>query len=87
MLLILARHRIKRKRKEALEKEKRRFLVRRLFAESQTKGELVAGIKLFAHEYLQKQFRMSPTSLEELLGWIAPRIIKNSEKRQTIGPE
>ena len=35
-------------------------------------------------EYLQKQFRMLPTNLEELLGWIAPQIIKNSEKRQTI---
>ena len=90
LLLILARHQIKRKRKEALEKEKRRFWVRRLFAERQTKGEfhtLIADMKLFDHEYFQKQFRMLPTKLEELLGWIAPRIIKNSEKRQTIGQE
>ena len=90
LLLILARHRIKQKRKEALGKEKRRFRVRSIFAERQTKGEfhtLVADMKLFDHEYFQKQFRMSPTRLEELLGWITPRIINNSEKRQAIGPE
>ena len=39
LLLISARNRIKRKRKEALEKEKRRFWVRGFFAERQTKGE------------------------------------------------
>ena len=88
LLLVLARHRIK-KRKEALEKKKRRFWVRRIFEERKTKGEfhtLVADMKLFDHEYFQKQFRMSPTKLEELLRWVAPRIIKKSEKRETNCP-
>ena len=93
LLLLLAMHRIKRKRQEKLlltEKKKRRFWVRRIFEERQTKGEfhtVVAYLKLFDHEYFQKQFRMSPTKLEELLGWIVPRITKSSEKRQPIGPE
>ena len=89
LLLLLAMHRIKRKRQEKLlltEKKKRRFWVRRIFEERQTKGEfhtVVADLKLFDHEYFQKQFRMSPTKL----GWLAPIITKNSEKRQPIGPE
>ena len=90
LLLLIARHRLNRKRMEALEKKKKRFWVRRLFAERERKGEfhtLVADLKLFDHEYFEKQFRMSPTKHEELLGWIAPRIIKNSEKRKAIGPE
>ena len=89
LLLVLARHRIK-KRKEALEKKKRRFWVRRIFEERKTEGvfhTVVADMKLFDHDYFQKQFRMSPTKLEELLRWVAPRIIKKSEKREPIAPE
>ena len=89
LLLVLVRHRIK-KRKEVLEKKKRRFCVRIIFEEIKTKGDfhtLVADMKLFNHEYFQKQFRMSPTKLEELLRWVAPRIIKKSEKREPIAPE
>ena len=32
------------------------------------------------------QFRMNPTKFEELLSYIAPEIMKSSEKREAISP-
>ena len=33
-------------------------------------------MRLFDHEYFHKQFRMSPTKLEELLNWVVSKIKK-----------
>ena len=44
-------------------------------------------MKLFDHEMFFKQFRMPPTNLEELLQWVAPRIVKSNLKRESISPE
>ena len=48
---------------------------------------LIQELKLFDSEYFVKQFRMMPTKLEELLSWVAPKIVKSSVKREPIGPE
>ena len=53
------------------------------------KGEyhlLVKDLALCDHEMFFSQFRMSPTKFEELLSYVAPLIIKASEKREPIGP-
>ena len=48
---------------------------------------MVQDLKLFDSEYFFKQFRMTPGKLEELLGWVAPRILKSNVKREAISPE
>ena len=86
LLLILRRRLLFRKKKE----KKRRFLVGKIFTERKQKGEfytLVEDLKLFDIEYFFKQFRMTPRKLEELLGWVAPRILKSNVKREAISPE
>ena len=64
-------------------KNKRRFWVREIFLERKQKSELntlVKEMKLHDHEYFKKEFRMSPTQLEEeLLSWVAPKITKKSD--------
>ena len=68
LLLVLVRQRIK--KRKAKRWRKRDFGCREYLRKRKTKGEfhtLVADMKLFDHEYFQKQFRMSPTKLEELL--------------------
>ena len=60
---------------------KRRFLFRKIFSERKQKGEfytLIQDLKLFHSEYFVKKFRMTPRKLEELLGWVAPRILKSN---------
>ena len=64
--------------------------MRKIFTERKQKGEfytLVQDLKLFESEYFFKQFRMTPRKLEELLGWVAPRILKSNVKREAISPE
>ena len=85
LLLFLRRRLLFRKKKE-----KKRFLVGKIFIERKQKGEfytLVEDLKLFDIEYFFKQFRMTPRKLEELLGWVAPRILKSNVKREAISPE
>ena len=56
--------------------------------EGKQKGEdqlLVKDLVLCDHEMFFSQFRMSPTKFEELLSYVAPLIMKASEKRETIG--
>ena len=48
---------------------------------------MVQEMKLFDHELFFKHFRMLPSKLEELLGWVAPKITKSGVKRDPIGPE
>ena len=70
-------------------KKRKRFWVRRLFAERKTKGEfylLIRDLRLFDSEYFFKYYRMSNVQYEEVLRWVAPRITKCTQKREPIGP-
>ena len=83
-LLRLHYIRLKKKRKS-----KKRFCVRRIFADRKTKGELhmlVKELNLFDHEYFFKQFRMLPDRLEELFTLVGPKILKCSMRREAICP-
>ena len=48
---------------------------------------LIHDLNLFDSEYSFKQFRMTPTKLEELLSWVAPKVEKSSVRREPTGPE
>ena len=69
--------------------KRKRFWMRRIYLERQQKGEfhlLVREMMLFDHEYFFKCFRMTPSTYEQLLGWLAPLISKESTKmRESIG--
>ena len=47
---------------------------------------LVKDLVLRDHEMFFSQFRMNPNKFEELLSYVAPLIMKASEKRDSIGP-
>ena len=87
LILILLRRRLKRKALQT--RKKRRFWVRKIYAERCEKGEyhqLVREMKLFDKEYFLQHFRMSPDRFEELLKYVAPKITKFSLRRKPIGP-
>ena len=90
-ILLLWLFRKRRKSRRLIEKKKqRKFWVRPIFRERKLKGEFhifIQDLKLFDSEYFFKQFRMTPTKLEELLSWVAPKIEKSSVRRKPIGPE
>ena len=69
---------------------RKRFWVRKIYKDRLQKGEfhmLVKDLRLHDHEYFFKCFRMSPSTFEELLSFIAPFIIKqNTVMRDPIGP-
>ena len=44
-------------------------------------------MELYDHKYFFKSFRMSATSLEQLLSWIDPRIFKSSLRQEAISPK
>ena len=81
-ILLLRRRRLK------PQKEKRRFWIRRIYSEREFKGEyalLVKDMMLYDHHYFFAYFRMSPSTFENLLSWIAPIIIKKTTRlRQPI---
>ena len=89
-ILLLWLFRKRRKSRRLIEKKKqRKFWVRSIFRERKLKGEfhtLIQDLKLFDTEYFFKQFRMTPTNLEELLSWVAPKIEKSSVRHELIGP-
>ena len=63
--------------------------MRKLFVERKAKGEfntLVKDLMLSDHVYLFKSFRMSPTTFEQLLSWVAPHIRKSSRIRDVTYP-
>ena len=67
-----------RRRRKRLEKYKKRFSVRRIYAEREQKGEyhlLVKELMLYDEEYFFHCFRMSPTTFEKLLSWIGPLVV------------
>ena len=77
ILLYLLRRRIQRR------KYFKSKWVRKLFVERKIKGDfwlLIKDMELYDHEYFFKSFRMSPTSLQQLLSWIGPRIFKSSQR-------
>ena len=90
-ILLLWLFRKRRKSRRLIEKKKqRKFWVRPIFRERKLKGEFhifIQDLKLFDSEYFFKQFRMTPTKLEELLSCVAPKIEKSSVRRKPIGPE
>ena len=79
-----------RRRRQRLQKYKKRFWVRRIYADRREKGEfslLVKDLMLHDHEYFFRYFRMSPSCFEELLAMVAPKITKTSTKmREPIRP-
>jgi hypothetical protein len=63
--------------------------VRRIFAESKAKGAyhtLIREMRLFDHEYLFKQFRMTPARFDHLLSLVGPDITNCSLRREVIPP-
>ena len=60
----------------------KRFWVRQLYQERKLKGEfnlLIHDMKLYDSELFFQYFRMTPSTLEILLSWVAPLI----EKKET----
>ncbi|XP_065675624.1 uncharacterized protein LOC136091841 [Hydra vulgaris] len=76
--------------KREKEKNKKRFWVRKVYAERLQKGEfhlLVQDFRLHDQEYFFKYFRMSPTTNEELLSFVAPVIVKQrTTMRDPVSP-
>ena len=57
--------------------------MRCIYLERQQKREfhlLVGEMMLFDHEYFLKCFRMTPSTYEQLLGWLSPLISKEYTK-------
>ena len=69
--------------------KRKRFWMTGSYLERQQKGEfhlLVRKMMFFDYEYFFKCFRMTPSTYEQLLGWLAPLISKESTKmRESIG--
>lgn len=88
LLLLLLRRRQQRRGKQ--EKYKKRFWIRKIFQQRQTKSEyhlLIKELQLYDHEYFFKQFRMLPSKFEELLSFVAPFIAKSSLRRDAVSLE
>ena len=79
MLLILLY--LRRRKRQQLRKS-RKVWVRRIYNERDFKGEhalLVKDMMLHDHEYFFNYFRMSPTTFEKLLSWVAPLVRKQHD--------
>ena len=78
------------RRRRLLHKYKKRFSVRKIYAEQKQKGEyhlLVKELMLYDEEYFFTCFRMSTTTFEQLLSWIGPRLKRASTNMcEPIGP-
>ena len=76
---------LKRRKKE----RQRRCWIRKIYMERCEKGEyhlLVRDLRLHDQEYFFRYFRMSPSTYEELLSFIAPKITKQStQMRNPVG--
>ena len=87
LIILLLRRRLKRKELKA--RKKKRFWVRKIYAERIEKGEyhtLVRQMKIFDKEFFFQHFRMGPEKFEELLRYVAPRITKCCIRREPIHP-
>ena len=68
-----------RRRKKRLNKYRKRYWVRRIFTERESKGayhSLVQECKLYDHEFFFQMFRMSTVQLEERLQKVSSLIVK-----------
>ena len=91
-VLLLFRKRLRLKsidgKKKSL-KYKKRFWVRGIFQERESKSEfhlLVQQLRLADHEYFFRLFRMSPSRFEKLLTWVGPYLYKSDLRRPTALP-
>ena len=78
---------LKRRIEKRASKYKKTCWVRRLLRRRKEKGEyanLVREMHLGDHESFLKYFQMSPATFEVLLRFVAPEIIKSSEKRGSL---
>ena len=72
-----------RRRQKRSSKYKKRFWIRRVYAQRRQKGEfhmLVRELSFYDQEYFFQCFRMSPTLFEELFSWIPPQLQKQTTK-------
>lgn len=81
---------ILRRRKQRMLKYRKRFWIRKIYAEREEKGEyylLVQEMKLYDQEYFFTLFRISPGTFEKLLSWTGPFLQKDTTNmRQPISP-
>ena len=80
-LLILKTKLLPLKLLEVKKRKRRKYWVRKVYKERLEKGEfhiLVRDLRLHDHEYFFSCFRMSPSTFEELLSFVAPIIEKES---------
>ena len=71
-----------------MRKNTKQMWVRKIFQDRHLKGEfhlLVNELRLFDHELFFVCFRMSPSTFEELLSWVAPHIIRQTTDTEHIG--
>lgn len=69
---------------------KRRFWVQEIFKKRKLKGEfasLIMQAKMSDEEMFFQMFRMTPTKFEELLQYVAPHVICDSTRRESIKPD
>ena len=88
-LLVLKKRQIQNAEENRMKIRVHKVWVRKILTERTWKGEyhvLVNELKLFDHEFFYKQFRMSPTRLEELLCLVGPLLVKSSLRREVITP-
>ena len=75
---------------ELKRKKRKRFWVRKVYEERLEKGEfhlLVGDLRLHDHEYFFRCFRMSPSTFEELLSLVGPKISKeNTVMHDSVDP-
>ena len=84
-LLALDHHRKKRKARYL-----KKYWVRDIFALRKIKGKyynLVRDMRLHDHKFFYKMFRMSTQQLEALTKLVAPYILKDDARRETIPPQ
>ena len=85
LLLLLLKRRIQRK----ANRYKKRFCTHPILKKRKQQGEyanLVREMQLVDHKSFFKYFRMSPATFEKLLRFVAPKIVKSSQKREAVSP-
>ena len=86
LLLLALYHR----RKKGTARYSKKYWVRDIFAVQKIKGEyynLVREMRLSDQEFFHKMFRMSPPQLKTLTKLVAPYILQDDARRETIPPQ
>ena len=85
LLVLLLQQTRKRKSINQIDKQKKKMLVRKVFADRKIKGNpLIGNLNLHDQEVFFKYFRMILTRYEELLGHVSPLIAKSNQRRESI---